>query len=491
MSINFIPNDPRAGSSAPSIRVQSKRANRLSTRSGFTFSNVSPEGVAAPGTPQFLFWQCREAAIAAVEAWEASAGPHKRWQGNRKKLALLQDVGVDLNAFYDQQSFSFFHQTLGTDTFFSGASTDVVAHEIGHGLLDSIRPDFFSVNFLEVGAFHEAFGDCLAILTALADKDSRVKLLAVTANLRKQNFVETTAEDLSAGIKKLIPNHNAAAPRRAFNTFQFQLPSTLPSNGGPGALINEEHSFGMVFTGCFWDLLANLFDAQATKTEATLAASAVTAGKILIAGTKNAVVTPRFLQSVGRAMVLADQSLHAGANRDHIRTAFSAHGILLGTNTAIAPTSALAGPAPMGANVDAATRRDVLSRLGLSKVADVTLSALDMFGTPLVNMLSAHEVSLGALHKKLKGVVCLSHDVVTVGSSGARAAVVGVMPNTIDSENEVQSFVTALLEHGRIDFGGSPKKGVVASSSSNATHAVKTVASKKMLVRTSFQCGAH
>src|SRR5687767_7199629 len=104
MSINYIPNDPRAGAAAATMRVQSPRANRPSTKSGFTFHNSSPEGVSAPGTAQFLYWQCREAAIAALQAWEASAGAHKKWQGNRKKLDLFQDAGLDLNAFYDRQS---------------------------------------------------------------------------------------------------------------------------------------------------------------------------------------------------------------------------------------------------------------------------------------------------------------------------------------------------------------------------------------------------
>ena len=268
MSINFIPNDPSA--SAPAMRTQDKRANRPASKSGFNFNGTSPEGVFAPDTPGFLFWQCREAALAALQAWEASAGPHAKWQGNRKKLALLHDEGVDLNAFYDRASFSFFHQAVNGSTLFSGKSTDVVAHEIGHGLLDSLRPDFFDVNFLEVGAFHEAFGDCVAILTALNDKETRQKLLASTSTLRKRNFVETTAEQLSEGIGSLFPGHNAGEARRAFNTFQFQLPQTLPSDGGPGELINEVHSFGMLFTGCFWDLLANLFNASTSKTEATL-----------------------------------------------------------------------------------------------------------------------------------------------------------------------------------------------------------------------------
>jgi hypothetical protein len=133
---------------------------------------------------------------------------------------------------------------VGAQTFFSGASTDVVSHEVGHGLLDSMRPDFFGVNFLEVGAFHEAFGDCIAILTALSDTETRQRLLAVAPNLRARDFVESTAEQLSRAIGLAIPGHNAAEPRHAFNTFKFQIPSTLPDDGGPGALINEVHSFG-------------------------------------------------------------------------------------------------------------------------------------------------------------------------------------------------------------------------------------------------------
>src|SRR6476660_10327182 len=107
MAINFIPNDPDAGAAAPAMRRKDPSPNRPSSSSGFTFRNQSAEGEAAPGTPQFLFWQAREAAIAAVAAWEACAGQtHTAWQGNRKKLPLLQDAGEDLNAFYDRASFS-------------------------------------------------------------------------------------------------------------------------------------------------------------------------------------------------------------------------------------------------------------------------------------------------------------------------------------------------------------------------------------------------
>jgi hypothetical protein len=507
MSINYIPNDPRAGSTAPAIRVKSPRGNRASTRSGFTFSNTSPQGVFAPGTAGFLFWQCREAAIAAVQAWETSAGPHTKWQGNRKKLPLHQDEGQDLNAFYNRQTFSFFHQTFGGTTFFSGASTDVVAHEVGHGLLDSVRPDFFSVNFLEVGALHEAFGDCMALLTGLADNETRVKLLAAASDLRKKNFLESTAEDLSEGIRRFNPNHNAAEPRHAFNKFQFQIPSTLPSTGGPGKLINEVHSFGMLFSGCFWDVIANIFAAGASHNEAALASAAALAGKILIAGVKGAVITPRFLQSVGRAMVLADESLHGGANRDHIRDAFQAHNILLGANAMIAPSMLLDGAAPKGKTLSPATHKDLKARLGAVRGAKMSMAAADLFGAKVINVLNTREISLGGIDKDLKGVVGIAHEPVNIGASGGRAAVMGAMPQPEDTDKEVIEFVKALLEHDRIDLGkkkqatGASRRSLVAGRGAAegersadgkkqaATHTVKSVGGKKVLTRIRFHCG--
>jgi hypothetical protein len=494
MPINFIPSDPDAGAAAPAMRQKNPSPNRPSSSSGFTFGDQSPEGAAAPGTPQFLFWQAREAAITAVAAWEACAGQtHKAWQGNRKRLPLLQDAGEDLNAFYDRTSFSFFHQTVGTQTFFSGASTDVVSHEVGHGLLDSMRPDFFEVNFLEVGAFHEAFGDCMAILTALSDTEIRQRLLAVAPNLRAPDFVETTAEQLSRAIGLAIPGHNAAEPRHAFNTFKFQIPSTLPDNGGPGKLINEVHSFGMIFTGCFWDLIANLFNASATQDEAALLAAAKLAGRILIEGARGAVVRPRFLQSMGRAMILADQNMNGGANRQHIGDAFARHDILLGANAMMAPTMALAGAAPKGAKLGTAAREDLRRRLGSVRGAKLDLSAIDFFGVKAVNAVQTRGVQLGSVDPKLKGVVAMAHEPVIVGASGNRAAVMGAVPNAAETESEVKAFVESLVAHRRIGYGGKGKGKKAAAAKrkfpEHVTHVVKSVGGRKVLQRVRFLCG--
>lgn len=503
MAINYIANDPFAVASAPTIRKQAKRPNRPASRAGYTFSNAEPEGTHAPGTPGFLYWQCREGALAALEAWEAVAGNLSAWQGNRKRLALLQDAGVELNAYYDRHSFAFFHRAIGTRTFFSGESTDVVAHEIGHGLLDAIRPDLWTAAFMEVAAFHEAFGDCVAILTALSDRETRKKLLGVTKTLKKRNFVETTIELLAAGIKALEPTHNAAQPRHAYNTLAHQIPETLPDDGGPGKLTNEVHSFGMVFTACFYDVLVGIFAAQTSKTEAGLLAATRRAGTLLVGAASTAVVTPRFFQSVGRAMILADDQATGGANRQIIRKAFERHDIMLGANALLGATAVLSGAAPRGKGrtLSKTTKKDLAARLGVSPGARFSVEALELSGQSLTQVVHTKRVPLGKVHKSLKGVAIEAPVPVVLGMSGGKSAVMGDIPEPVSTDREVHAFAQSLLKHGQIEFatsksasgavGGVAPIGKSAAAVPRETHRVIQSAEGKTLVRVRFSCGCR
>src|SRR6185295_14388746 len=119
----------------------------------------------------------------------------------------------------------------------------------------------------------------------------------------------------------------------------WQLPTTLPADGGPGVLINESHSFARVFTGCFWDLLRNLLGGA--HTAAALDAATRTAAKLLIKGAAAAPEDARFFQAVGRAMTLADDQDNAGSHHEAIRKAFAGHGIALGSHAMLAPVAAL------------------------------------------------------------------------------------------------------------------------------------------------------
>ena len=94
------------------------------------------------------------------------------WEiGNTLPVDL--DSGVDLNAFYtrgdgeDSPGLHFFHDTVKGRVFFSGESPDVACHEMGHAVLDAIRPQLFDAQTIEAAAFHESMGDMSAMLSAL------------------------------------------------------------------------------------------------------------------------------------------------------------------------------------------------------------------------------------------------------------------------------------------------------------------------------------
>lgn len=497
MPINFIPNDPKA-SGGPPMRRKTPRAGRTSTLAGFVYVT---HGSAAPhplGDPQFLFWQSREAALAAVATYEGIDGKKvTRWarSSNRRKLDLQPSAGTDLNAYYDGQSLSFFEYTTGSKTTWSGASTDVVAHEAGHALLDQARPDLWDISYTETNAFHEAFGDCMAILTAFGDSATR---LLVRTKLRRQNFLEATAEDLSDGVLRALgASHPAAKPRHARNSFKWALPSTLPASGPPNVLSSEVHSFARVFTGCFYDTILNILrdriGASRTPTSAQLAAAVRTAGKLLLRGAAEAPETVRFFQAVGRAMVLADQAANNGANRMAIRDAFQKHNVALGSAAMLAPVAALEGTVGRRGALSRSAVQDLRTRLGAAPAERMLVQQREIGGLTVVCATHLKHVPLGGLDRRLRGVVAVAPRPVLVRSVGRTAALLGGVPEATISDDEVKAFVETLLTSDRIAFDRSARSGIKSAARKDTrlrlpTHVVDRVGATKVLRRVRFAC---
>jgi hypothetical protein len=471
--INFIQNDPL--STEAQVREVAARPDRKSDQAGFSVAGNEVENVYDVGTSGFVRWQTRQAAILAVEAWEEAIDePVISWAAevpDPRLLLVFPDAGVDLNAFYDRESLSFFHDTRPAKTTFSGASTDVVAHETGHGLLDALRPDLWDTNLLEVGAAHEAFGDIVAYITALADRASRVKLLAVSPDLGAHNFVESTAEDLSDGVRRALGSgHPASKPRQALNTFRWQLPSTLPLSGGPDDMIAEVHSMARIFTGCFYDLLRKLFAASASQEEAELWDATRLAARLLRNALANAPEVPRFFRAIGRQMVLADATQNSGANSAAIGAAFAGHGIALGARALLAPELALEGRAPRitksgVATVQKKTIADLRRRLGIGS-GPAVVSAVDLEDTVVAKVSFRVDVPLDGVDDRLRGVVCPVNVPALVGESGGAAALLHA-PRRGTSAEETQQFVRVLIANDQIAFDPA------SSPDRRPSHAVK------------------
>jgi hypothetical protein len=505
MQIRFLRNDPFVPNAKASVIVPF--ADRPAGRATFRFFNAVPARSYKLRSREFVFWQCREAALRTVAVWESVAGPLTQWarSADRTTLDLNQIMAAEpqLNAFYDGEGLRFFEFPLsdGTETIFSAMSTDTVAHEAGHALLDTIRPDFWTSFFPEVGAYHEAFGDCMSILTALSDDPTRKALLKLTPALDQPNFVEAGSEYLSEAIRREFGDNVAPAkPRRALNDFQWQLPTTLPAGtfeDPPELLSAEVHSFCRVFSGCFWDVIRFIFAGKSKKNSSTLLESTRTAGALLVAATKNATHTPRFFQAVGRAMVLADQQLNAGANREAIGKAFARHNLGLGSSAMLQPTAALSGPAPTfeaaAARLTPNVTRDLRKRLHVSDGARLSIAP-----TPVApNVASAtheREVPLGGIDRRLRNVVALAPESVLVGASGTRAAILGAMPEPSRTTDEVQAFVESLVAHDQIQYDVSPTRrgaALVAAAADKesprpVTHAIVQKGEQKVLTRIRF-----
>ncbi|MGV0743832.1 hypothetical protein [Mycolicibacterium sp. XJ870] len=498
--INFIPNDPLVVDAVPMRRVTA-RPERAAGTAGIALASNTSEGTFDPGSPDFVVWQARQASILAIEAWEEVLGqPLASWAQdavNPALLMLIPDAGEEVNAYYDRESLSFFHANNGHGVTFTGASTDVVAHEVGHGVLDALRPDLWFVNLLEVGSFHEAFGDITSIVTALRDKPTREALLSVSPDLSKPNFVEAITEDLADTARRLFgANFSAAKPRRALNTFKWQLPQTMPQSGGPDVMIAEVHSLGRIITGCFYDILRGIFTSGSRQNQAALWKATKTAAALVYEGARTAPAVPRFFRAFGRAMVLADNTLHGGAHGQLIGQAFFSHGIALGAQAFLAPELALAGGSPTRSgdevSLERATISDLRRRVGAGARSAASVSLVEMGGTTMANVSIHDEVPLDKVDKRLRGVVAGVDAVALVGESGGSAALM-TAPRAGATSSEVLDFVGSLVNHNQLDFGAATaeKRGAKKpeSSAGTTTHAVRKRGRKKELRRVRFSCG--
>ena len=233
------------------------------------------------GSAGFRYWTAAEALRRSAAFWAASGA--RAWHRDvGATLPVRLDDGVDLNAYYARNDFpaedikqglSFFHDTVrdvatGRNvTVFSGESPDVVAHELGHAVLDTLKPVLFEIASIEAAAFHESFGDMSAILTALQLPTVRQAVIEETdGNLRRNSSVSRVAEQLGFAIRQRSPAAvDRDSLRNAANAFLYVDPLTLPSSGPASQLTRAPHNLSRVFTGAFLEALGGMVLTQAAE----------------------------------------------------------------------------------------------------------------------------------------------------------------------------------------------------------------------------------
>jgi hypothetical protein len=292
--------------------------------------NPAPEAKAhPPGTAEFRYWTAAEALQRGADFWGALL-PGISWEVG-SILPVELDFGTDLNAFYDREGLKFFHGSAGGRTVFSGESPDVVCHELGHAILDSLKPQLFDAASIEVAAFHESFGDMSALLSALQLPGLRERILAETgAALHRASDLSRLAEQLGWAIRQSVSSAvEADCLRNAVNTFFYRDPDTLPTTAPATGLSSEPHSFSRVFTGAFFEGLAGMLATTDTKNEAALLKVSEEIGAILVEGIRAASVVPTFFSQVAASMLgVAASKFSRKGYEVPLRSGFVRHGVL-------------------------------------------------------------------------------------------------------------------------------------------------------------------
>ncbi len=282
------------------------------------YSFPSPEpapGKYKPGTSEFRYWTAAEALRRGADFW-ASRVPGGKWQPG-PVLNVLLDEGEDLNAYYDRAALNFFHGPGANGKVYSGESPDVICHEMGHAILDAIKPQLWGAASHEAAAFHESFGDMSAILSALQLPSLRAAILKDTNNhLYRSSRLSRLAEQLGSAIRLQAPD--AVEPdclRNAVNSFTYHNPLSLPQMAPASQLSSEPHSFSRVFTGAFFEILGGMLGAKAATpgqpSEAELLAVSEEIADILVDAVQQASVVPSWYAQVAAAMVQVSQSANA------------------------------------------------------------------------------------------------------------------------------------------------------------------------------------
>lgn len=294
-------------------------------------------------TPQeeggFVFPTCDERHHAAVtfsavaktiELFEQATGQPIQWAFGDHKLEVNHDGGDMINAYYarDERSVNFFHHhnaIMGRDVH-SGDSGEVVAHEVGHAVLDGLRPDYFDAWAPDVGAFHEAFGDMLGMLFALKDDRTRSRVLVETGgDLSKKNVVSALGEELGTAINDETGKNRTGGnwTRNAVNSFTWKDPAELPFNPpNPDELGSEVHNFSRLWSGAFYDVLSGVNEmnkAAGLTTAEALAKTADDGLKILANLMKEAPNGEFTFRDMANAMVSSDRNHNEGQYADLIQ----------------------------------------------------------------------------------------------------------------------------------------------------------------------------
>lgn len=272
--------------------------------------------------PKFTGANSFGAAAATVAKYNSvyneMTGKKVEWAFNDQHLGVSPETGEWPNAFYarDMKGVHFF-DVKNTST---GNSGEVASHEVGHAVLDAIRPGYLTGTGTETGAFHEAFGDVLAMLMTLGNEKAVDQLVAQT-DAGDLSSKRNILSDMGEGFGQAIGREGGI--RNSFNKFTYKDPATLPERGDEDNLGHEIHDFSRLWSGAFYDILDGISDANRAagmSPKDALMAAGEEGWKLLIGQMeKSPASSETTFKEMANHLLRGDADFNGGARQDLIR----------------------------------------------------------------------------------------------------------------------------------------------------------------------------
>ncbi|MBI3892693.1 MAG: hypothetical protein HY303_14320 [Candidatus Wallbacteria bacterium] len=464
-SIQAWEDDPISGGKPIARPVPSFQAGQLK----LAFNKTAPPPKAyPPAAKEFRYWTTAEALQRAIAFWQPAFPAGTTWQpGATLKVHL--DEGVDLNAYYtrdypgQESGLYFFHAKVKGKTVFSSESPDVTCHELGHAVLDALRPDFWDLSNLEAAALHESFGDMSALLCGLQLPSLRAAVLKETGgSLYSTSRLSRLAEQLGWAIRQGHPDQvETDCLRNAVNSHFYVDPNQLLPNAPASSLSSEPHSFSRVFTSAFFEALGGMVSTLSQNpAEDVLGQASLDMRTLLVDGVRNAQVVPELYAQVAAKIVEADAHRFAGKYSAALKSAFVRHGVL---------------PLSVAATPRGGTRAGAAAAMAAPAAAPAGLARFD-----------GEHFGLGGL--KVVAFSSAGNAASTTRSIAASGA--ALAPRT--AEQTAYHFLRYLFVRGRVQLGDhGDRESRVAHPRVRKTHELTRHAEGVIVVRRSFDCGLH
>jgi hypothetical protein len=131
------------------------------------------------GDPGFHARNVYALVMRTLARFEYALGRRVGWGFRAHQLKVVPHAFEEMNAFYsrEDESLMFGYYRTGNGVAFTCLSHDVVVHETSHALLDGLRKSFMAPSSPDQAAFHEAFGDIVALLSVFSLGDVLETLL--------------------------------------------------------------------------------------------------------------------------------------------------------------------------------------------------------------------------------------------------------------------------------------------------------------------------